>query len=163
MPLCIFSLSVGKGEFKILHHHLKLNPSCIVIFKVYFCMTLSIGESRGRKGSCPVKTPTVCVSRNYLYTSSGSHQSWATLRLVCLLEPCCSEGQGACRYPGGSPRELGPQELLPPKMCPTSTCTTRPTGPTALLGSSLCIPPFFYPELCIPHCAQRRLPPGALG
>lgn len=115
MPLCIFSLSVGKDEFKILHHHLKLNPSCIVIFKVYFCMTLSIGESRGRKGSCPVKTQTVCVSRNYLHTSSGSHQSWATLRLVCLLEPCCSGGQGACRYPGGSPRELGPQELLPPQ------------------------------------------------
>lgn len=102
IPVCIFSLSVGRGEFKIfLCHHLKRNPSCIIILKVYFCMTERRGKQKQKRKlssqdpNC--ETQTVCVSSSYFHTSSGSHQSWATLRLVCLLEPCCSEGQGACR------------------------------------------------------------------
>lgn len=143
IPLCIFSLSVGRGKFKIfLCHHLKLNPSCIIILKVYFCMTLSTGESRSRKVSCPVKTQTV---RPKLYV-------WVVITSTPVV------GHTNCG-PHSTSYIFWSHAAVKGRV-PAGIQEVAPAGSGC--RSSLCIPTFFHPELCIPHCAQRRLPPGDL-
>lgn len=101
--LCVYSVCLWEEESS--------RSSCVIILAEsllhYYFKSIFLGDSE-RRGKQKQKrklstqdpnceTQTVCVSGNYFHPSSGSHQSWATLRLIRLLEPCCSEGQGACR------------------------------------------------------------------
>ena len=124
--ICRVSVSVGGGEFRLfLCHHLKLEPSCMIILKVYFSMTLNTGESRSRKGSCPSKegweTQTVYVSSNYLHTNCGSHSALYVPRSHATVKggmaagipeaALMSWGHESCSLPGCAPEVHARQGL----------------------------------------------------